>query len=166
MFEKLGVIGVLFLLFNQAPSENHDLGDRVVEKSTIIIAEAPIQSQETLSKEKVGKKYKDINVHITYYTNIDDALQGGHNDRKGVPLVSHNEPIVAMPADVPYGSYLEIDGVDTYKVVDTGGAIQWTDSKTCNVDVFIPNVSYDWIIQNTDNFTATARLYYNDSIEI
>lgn len=162
MLDRLSGIGVLLWLLGLSPQGDVDAEKMVVEKATTIVSEVPIQSQETLSKEKVGKRYKDITVKVTYYTNIDDALQGGLNDRIGVPLTSHSMPVIAMPSDVPYGSYLEIQDVGTFKVVDTGGAIKWLDSNTCKVDIFVPNVSYDWLINNTQNYTATARLYYNE----
>lgn len=161
MFDRLGVIGLILFLFNLSSADEVALKNKFIERESTTISELPLKSQETLSKEVVGKEFKDIKVKVTYYTNINDTLQGGLNDRRGVPLVSHGMPIVAMPSDVPYGSYLNIDGVGTFKVVDTGGAIKWIDDETCKVDVFIPNVSYDWIINNTENFTATARLYYN-----
>lgn len=163
MFDRLGVIGLLFFIFGLSPADGSTIDDSVIEKATTVISENPIQSQETLSKEKVGKRFEDIIIHVTYYTNIDNTLQGGKNDRRGKPLTSHSMPVVAMPSDVPYGSYLDIKDHGTFKVVDTGGAIKWIDENTCKVDVFIPNVSYDWLINNTENFTTTARLYYNDN---
>lgn len=111
------------------------------------------------SGEIVARPYKQLRVFVTYYTNIDDELQGGQNDRRGVPLVNHYKPI-AMPADVPYGSILDIDGLGEHTVVDTGGAIVWLNDTTCKVDMFIPNVSVDWIINNTENKWYDAKLYY------
>ena len=161
MFDRLGVIGIIFFLLGLSPKEDVSLNEVVDEKPATIVSESSLKSQDTLSKDVVEKEYKDITVKVTYYTNIDDTLQGGQEDRKGVPLTAHNEPIVAMPSDIPYGSVLDINGIGKFKVVDTGGAITWIDENTCKVDVFIPNVSYDWILNNTENYTANARIYYN-----
>ncbi len=107
---------------------------------------------------------KEVLCHVTYYTNSDDRLQGGHTDKKGNYLVSHDEPIVALPRDIPYGSYLVFDepilGETIYKNVDTGGAIIWLNDYEMKVDVFVPNVSLGFIINNLNNKTVSATLYY------
>ena len=107
---------------------------------------------------------KEVLCHVTYYTNNDDRLQGGHTDKKGNYLVSHDEPIVALPRDIPYGSYLVFDepilGETIYKNVDTGGAIIWLNDYEMKVDVFVPNVSLGFIINNLNNKTVSATLYY------
>ena len=107
---------------------------------------------------------KEVLCHVTYYTNSEDSLQGGHKDKKGKELTSHEEPIIALPKDVSYGSYLIFDepvlGETIYKNVDAGGAIVWINDYEMKVDVFVPNVSYDWIINNLHNKIITATLYY------
>lgn len=107
---------------------------------------------------------KEVLCHVTYYTNSNDRLQGGHTDKKGNYLVSHDEPIVALPRDIPYGSYLVFDepilGETIYKNVDTGGAIIWLNDYEMKVDVFVPNVSLGFIINNLNNKTVSATLYY------
>lgn len=107
---------------------------------------------------------KEVLCHVTYYTNINDSLQGGNKDKKGNNLVSHDESIIALPRDVPYGSYLIFDepvlGETIYKNVDTGGAIVWLNDYEMKVDVFVPNVSLEWIINNLHNKTVKATLYY------
>lgn len=107
---------------------------------------------------------KKVLCHVTYYTNSEDSLQGGYKDKKGKELNSHEEPIIALPKDVPYGSYLIFDepvlGETIYKNVDTGGAIVWINDYEMKVDVFVPNVSCDWIINNLHNKIVTATLYY------
>lgn len=107
---------------------------------------------------------KEVLCHVTYYTNINDSLQGGHTDKKGNYLVSHDEPIIALPRDIPYGSYLIFDepilGETIYKNVDTGGAIVWLNDYEMKVDVFVPNVSLEWIVNNLNNKTVSATLYY------
>ena len=107
---------------------------------------------------------KEVLCHVTYYTNINDSLQGGNKDKKGNNLVSHDESIIALPRDVPYGSYLIFDepvlGKTIYKNVDTGGAIVWLNDYEMKVDVFVPNVTLEWIINNLHNKTVKATLYY------
>lgn len=107
---------------------------------------------------------KEVLCHVTYYTNINDSLQGGNKDKKGNNLVSHDESIIALPRDVPYGSYLIFDepvlGETIYKNVDTGGAIVWFNDYEMKVDVFVPNVTLEWIINNLHNKTVKATLYY------
>lgn len=107
---------------------------------------------------------KEVLCHVTYYTNINDSLQGGNKDKKGNNLVSHDESIIALPRDVPYGSYLIFDepvlGETIYKNVDTGGAIVWLNDYEMNVDIFVPNVTLEWIINNLHNKTVKATLYY------
>ncbi|WP_125154856.1 hypothetical protein [Clostridium rectalis] len=69
--------------------------------------------------------------------------------------------VCAMPKEISYGSILHIDGMGSHKVVDSGGAIRWlNENKTeCKVDIFIPNVSERWIINNTENRIVDAVLY-------
>ena len=106
---------------------------------------------------------KEVLCHVTYYTNINDNLQGGHKDKKGNHLTSHGEPIIALPSDIPYGSYIIFDepilGETIYKNVDTGGAIVWLNDYEMKVDVFVPNVSLEWIVNNLRNKTVKATLY-------
>lgn len=107
---------------------------------------------------------KEVLCHVTYYTNINDNLQGGHKDKKGNHLTSHEEPVIALPSNIPYGSYIVFDepvlGETIYKNVDTGGAIVWLNNCEMNVDIFVPNVSLEWIITNLHNKTVKATLYY------
>ncbi|NFF75940.1 hypothetical protein FCV38_02805 [Clostridium sporogenes] len=107
------------------------------------------------------RQVKSIKVYVTYYTNENNNLEGGQLDKKGKNLTSHNMKVCAMPKDVSYGSILNIDGMGNYKVVDSGGAIQWlNEEKTeCKVDVFVPNVSGQWLINNKENKIANATLY-------
>ncbi|APR02514.1 TPA: hypothetical protein ACXDAY_002198 [Clostridium botulinum] len=108
-----------------------------------------------------GRQIKSIKVYVTYYTNIDNDLEGGQLDKKGKNLTSHNMKVCAMPKDITYGSILNIEGMGNYKVVDSGGAIQWLneDKTECKVDVFIPNVTGEWLINNKENKIANATLY-------
>lgn len=107
------------------------------------------------------RQVKSIKVYVTYYTNENNNLEGGQLDKKGKSLTSHNMKVCAMPKDVSYGSILNIDGMGNYKVVDSGGAIQWlNEEKTeCKVDVFVPNVTGQWLINNKENKIANATLY-------
>lgn len=107
------------------------------------------------------RQVKSIKVYVTYYTNANNNLEGGQLDKKGKSLTSHNMKVCAMPKDVSYGSILNIDGMGNYKVVDSGGAIQWlNEEKTeCKVDVFVPNVTGQWLINNKENKIANATLY-------
>lgn len=84
---------------------------------------------------------ENVKCIITYYTNINNALQGGCYDSRGKLLTSHGMKVCAVPSNIPYGSLIELEGMGTYKAVDTGGAIKWTSSNTMKVDVFVPNVS-------------------------
>lgn len=108
---------------------------------------------------------KEVTCKITFYYADNNSLQGGHNDKKGIPLRSHSEPIVALPSDISYGSYIEFDeairGYTMYKNVDTGGAIKWLSDDTLVADVFVPEAtSYEWLINNVENTTITGRIYY------
>ncbi|WP_312573352.1 hypothetical protein [Clostridium sp.] len=106
---------------------------------------------------------KTITVHITYYTNANPALEGGELDRVGKPLTSHEESICAMPSDVPYGSKLVIDDIGELRVVDTGQAMQWLNAEKteCLIDIFVPNVTTEWLNSNTQKKTKKAILYLN-----
>ena len=110
-------------------------------------------------------KIVKVNCVVTFYYADCTILQGGYNDKKGVPLSSHDEPIVALPSDVTYGSYIEFDkeirGYTRYKCVDAGGAIRWLDDNTIVVDVFVPEASsYNELINMVENTTTTATIYY------
>ena len=127
-----------------------------------------IEEEKNKLINKLGyepSKTVEVNCKVTFYYADSNKLQGGFNDKKGVPLKSHNEPIVALPSDVPYGSYIEFDkairGYTRYKCVDTGGAIKWLDSNTIVVDVFVPEASiYNELINMVKNTTTTATIYY------
>lgn len=101
---------------------------------------------------------RKINVRISFYTNQDNALEGGQYDKQGGLLLDYDYPIVAMPADVPYGSKLVIKGI-IFTVVDTGSAMKWTGENECNVDVFIPNKTTEWLNEHTGVFYSEAELY-------
>lgn len=132
-------------------------------------AEKEQQISELITKtEKASRggdiaESKTITVHITYYTNANSALEGGEFDRKGKPLTAHEENICAMPTDIPYGSRLVIDDVGEFKVVDTGQAMQWLDAEKteCLIDIFVPNVTTEWLNSNTQKKTKKAVLYLN-----
>lgn len=125
----------------------------IIPKTTVIKSDTTIKSPDP---EPDGRK---LDILVTYYTNEDNELEGGQYDRMGNLLLSHGEPIIAMPPDVPYGSYIYIKELDTtYKVVDTGGAMKWTGPNQCNVDVFIPNVTSEWLNYNSGKFRATGYL--------
>lgn len=113
-----------------------------------------LQIQQELKRIEDNKRRKVI-FHITYYTNASNSLEGGHRDKKGKVLEDYDYPIMALPRDVPYGSKIVFDeavlGEYEYINVDTGGAIQWVSDNECKADIFIPNVSNDWLIKNTKN---------------
>lgn len=129
-----------------------------------IAKEEQLQNQKKKIDNSRGgsQKTKEVTCYITYYTNLNTRLQGGQYDKKGKRLTSHGGKVVACPSDIPYGSYLSLDGMGSYKVVDTGGAIKWLDSNKTKmkVDVFIPNVTVDWIIRNTNNKVVKGCIYY------
>lgn len=104
---------------------------------------------------------RKINVRISFYTNGDNALEGGQYDRKGKLLTEYDYPVIAMPSDVPYGSILVIKGIP-FTVVDTGEAMKWTSDNQCNVDVFIPNKTSEWLNENTGVFYSEAELYIKE----
>lgn len=127
------------------------------------------EQQEAKENELISRGVNDFSYsrevlcHVTYYTNINDNLQGGHKDKKGNHLTSHEEPVIALPSNIPYGSYIIFDepilGETIYKNVDTGGAIVWLNDYEMKVDVFVPNVSLEWIVNNLHNKTVKATLY-------
>lgn len=116
-----------------------------------------------LSRGFTYSSVKRVKCKITYYCNFNDAMEGGQHDKKGKLLTSHHEPVVALPKNVPYGSYLILDknvnGNNIYKCVDSGGAIKWLDENTMKVDVFIPNVTPQWIEQNLENKIIEGYLF-------
>lgn len=111
---------------------------------------------------------KRVKFHITYYTNKNNRLQGGKYDKKSNLLTSHNYPVLALPKDVPYGTKVEFDeevsGSKEYINVDTGGAIKWlnSDKTECKVDIFIPNVSERWLMNNADNKIVYGWIVYKE----
>lgn len=150
-----------------------------IEKQKRIEAEQERLKQEELEKQRIEEeknnlinklgyepsKVVKVNCKVTFYYADSTILQGGYNDKKGIPLNSHDEPIVALPSDVTYGSYIEFDkeirGYTRYKCVDAGGAIRWLDDNTIVVDVFVPEASsYNELINMVENTTTTATIYY------
>lgn len=113
-------------------------------------------------------KKKRVKFHVTYYTNKNNRLQGGQLDKKSKPLISHNYPVLALPKDVPYGVRVvfeeEVNGSREYINVDTGGAIKWLNKEKteCKVDIFIPNVSEKWLMNNADNKIVDGWIVYNE----
>lgn len=110
-------------------------------------------------------KVVQVNCKITFYYADDNTLQGGYYDKEGVLLKSHEVPVVALPSDVSYGSWIVFDepvrNNSWYMNVDTGGAIKWLDDNTIVVDVFVPEAdSYDELINMVENMYTTATIYY------
>ena len=126
------------------------------------------KQEEISSRGLTGEveEVEEIKCHITYYTNINNSLQGGHYDKKGILLTDHQEPICALPSNIPYGSYLILDesinGVNKFKNVDTGDAITYLNDNTIKVDIFIPNVSEEWIINHLENKVVKGKIYYKE----
>ena len=121
-----------------------------------------LQIQQELKRIEDNKRRKVI-FHITYYTNANNSLEGGHKDKKGKILEDYDYPIMALPSDVPYGSKVVFNeailGEYEYINVDTGGAIQWIGENECKADIFIPNVSNSWLIKNTKNRIVEGYIY-------
>lgn len=122
------------------------------------------KKQEEISSRGLSGEVREVECHITYYTNINNSLQGGYYDKKGILLTNHQEPICALPSNIPYGSYLILDeninGVNKFKNVDTGNAITYLNDNTIKVDIFIPNVSEEWIINHLKNKIIKGKIYY------
>lgn len=151
-----------------------------IEEQKRIEAEQERLRQEELERQRIEEEEKNklinklgyepskivkVNCKVTFYYADSTTLQGGYNDKKGIPLSSHSEPIVALPSDVTYGSYIEFDeeirGNTLFKNVDSGGAIKWLDDNTIIVDVFVPEASsYNELINMVENTTTTATIYY------
>lgn len=87
----------------------------------------------------------EINCIVSYYTNSNSRLEGGKYDKKGNLLTSHNMNVCATPSNIPYGSFVELNGMGVYKVVDTGRAIRWTKDGSMKVDVFVPNATNEYL---------------------
>lgn len=121
-----------------------------------------LQIQQELKRIEDSKRRRVV-FHITYYTNASNSLEGGHRDKKGKILEDYDYPILALPRDVAYGSKIVFDeavlGEYEYINVDTGGAIQWIGENECKADIFIPNVSNDWLIRNTKNRIVEGYIY-------
>lgn len=126
--------------------------------------EAEEQKKKQIQSRGLSGRVKEVTCYITYYTNIDNKLQGGHYDKKGKLLTSHKEPICALPSSVSYGSYLVLDeqvnGSNIFKNVDTGGSIKFLGGDKVKVDIFIPNVSEQYIINNYENKVVKGKIYY------
>lgn len=60
-------------------------------------------------------------------------------------MTSHNMNVCAAPSNISYGSFVELNGMGIYKVVDTGGAIKWTKEGNMKVDVFVPNATNEYL---------------------
>ncbi|MDU4051020.1 MAG: hypothetical protein E7H33_08905 [Clostridium perfringens] len=126
--------------------------------------EAEEQKKRQIRSRGLSGEVKDVTCYITYYTNINNKLQGGQYDKKGKLLTSHQEKICALPSSVPYGSYLVLDeqvnGSNIFKNVDTGGSIKFLGGDKVKVDIFIPNVSEQYIINNYENKVVKGKIYY------
>lgn len=122
------------------------------------------QKKKQIQSRGLSGEVKEVTCYITYYTNIDNSLQGGRYDKKGKLLTSHQEKICALPSSVPYGSYLVLDeqvsGSNIFKNVDTGNAIKFLGGDKVKVDIFIANVSEQWIINNLENKVVKGKIYY------
>lgn len=118
-------------------------------------------------------RVKEVICDITYYYADDSTLEGGHYDKKSKLLASHDEPVVALPSDVKYGSMLvlndqivyntSMETSNTFKCVDTGGAIQWRDGDKTHmkVDVFVKDCDNEtWIEHNLKNKKSVKALLY------
>lgn len=108
--------------------------------------------------------YRIINVNciLSFYTNSNSKLEGGQYDKRGKLLVSHNMNICAAPSNIPYGSFIELNGMGVYKVVDTGGAIKWLNNNTMKVDIFVPNATNKYLNQLGIK-KATGKIYIKTS---
>lgn len=129
--------------------------------TTIIQERIVVSPPETIVKHEPGyvkPQGRKLKVHCSFYTDADNSLEGGKLDIKGKKLSDFDYPVVAMPKDIPYGSIIEIKGVP-YTVVDTGDAITWVGDDECNVDIFIPGKSSEWLEKYTGVFDANATLY-------
>lgn len=166
----LDVPQIQYMQTYQEKQQNYlNLLDQAIQASEEVKEQyRKIAWEEYLSSEMNNAGFshsKQVTCYITYYFAEDSKLQGGYIDKRGIELHLHKEPIVALPKDVPYGSYIVFDtdirGNTTYKNVDTGGAIAWMDSNTCKVDVFVPEAQdYSWLVRNTNNTVTTATIYY------
>lgn len=112
---------------------------------------------------------KEVTCLITYYYADTNTLQGGLNDKRGIPLDNYNQPVCALPSNIPYGSRLILDEPIVYDTslntsteftnVDTGGAITWINDNTCKVDIFVSGCSdLSWIESNLQNKTVKGRI--------
>lgn len=133
--------------------------DEFLEKYDKKLEEIELQKQRELEEQKRREEEKinkvknldrgyagtyrilEVNCIVSYYTNQNNSLEGGSNDCKGKPLVSHDMNVVAAPSNIPYGSFVELEGMGIYKVVDRGGAIKWINNNTMKIDVFVPNAT-------------------------
>lgn len=120
--------------------------------------------------------YERVKIEYTYYYADNTILQGGHNDKMGKSLKSHNYPIVALPSYVSYGSELVLDESVPYTLnknysnrfinVDTGGAItdKGYDSNGVRIlrcDIFVPDAySVSSITSTLSNGTVYGTIYY------
>ena len=119
-----------------------------------------IERQQEIERQRESDKYKKrVTFHITYYTSSKSG-----RDKSGTYIHSYNYPVIALPKDIPYGVKVIFDesvlGEYQYTNVDTGGAIRWINSSECKVDVFIPNVTDKWIINNTQNKIVEGWIVY------
>lgn len=129
-------------VFNNKYKENLE---RIEEEKRKQLEEHKKREQEEQNKiKKLDRGYNgiyriiNVNCIVSFYTNRDNRLEGGNKDVKGNLLVGHDMNVCATPSNIPYGSFIELDNMGLYKVVDTGGAIKWIDNDTMKIDIFIP----------------------------
>lgn len=169
----LALTGLVLVSFISCTNKQHP----VSAKSKVSISEKYEPIKQNINnkiytyKSKIeinAPRKQRIKFHVTYYTNKNNRLQGGQLDKKSKPLTSHNFPVLALPKDVPYGVKVlfeeEVNGSREYINVDTGGAIKWLNKEKteCKVDIFIPNVSEKWLMNNADNKIVDGWIVYNE----
>lgn len=114
---------------NQTPTITNEKIDEVEFVST---------HQEEIIEVK-QEKWKEINVHISYYTSlICENTSYGSVDAQGNQLVYGT---IAIPRDLPLGTRFKLDGFDGEFIGRDRGSkkyIKWLDSNTMKVDMFIP----------------------------
>lgn len=117
-------------------------GKKYREKLEMIKKEEELKDFKALDRGYDGG-YKTININciVSYYTNENSRMEGGQKDIKGNPLLGYKIKICAAPKNIPYGSFVEMDNLETYKVVDRGSAIKWINEDTMKIDVFVPNAT-------------------------
>ncbi|MDF2881322.1 MAG: hypothetical protein K0R54_1879 [Clostridiaceae bacterium] len=84
-----------------------------------------------------------INVIVSYYTNnISDCNK---TDGIGANNLKLSRGNIAMPKEYPFGTKLYLENMGVFVNQDIGGAIKRINNNTIKIDMYIPDVSEEYL---------------------